>query len=405
MIFVMCDDLGYGDVGFNGNSVIRTPHLDRMRGAGVCFTRFHTGGPVCSPTRGTCMTGRHYMRYGIGHANEGALPRQEITIAEIARQAGYRTGHFGKWHLGTLSKTEKDSNRGGPQSPELYSPPWDHGFDVCFSTEAKVPTWDPAKTPAEDNNPWGAPGTPWRASYWNERGVRVRENLEGDDARVILDRVEPFVQPFKLAAVSGFEQLGDARGDGLESDVFSLGTGGMSECGGDMGLAGAGVAYEEDVLALTEVLAAHELGHQRAVDGRLSGKIEGVERLDAGESGGPDTAFGGALFAFEAFTLAQAGQEFSGILSLFGAGGGGHATVALTQARPISPTAAVAQTMVRVSPKSCQTRRLVIHSQQPTKDPFQSGFPCWLGITNLATIRPTSPKSAPTPSASVKGKA
>lgn len=194
MIFVMCDDLGYGDVGFNGNSVIRTPCLDRMRREGVCFTRFHTGGPVCSPTRGTCMTGRHYMRYGIGHANEGALPRQEITIAEIAKQSGYRTGHFGKWHLGTLSKTEKDGNRGGPQSPALYSPPWEHGFDVCFCTESKVPTWDPGKTPAEDNDPWGTPGTPWGTSYWNERGERVRENLEGDDARVILDRVEPFVR-------------------------------------------------------------------------------------------------------------------------------------------------------------------------------------------------------------------
>lgn len=53
MIFIMCDDLGYGDVGFNGNRIIRTPYLDQMRRAGACFTRFHTGGPVCSPTRGT----------------------------------------------------------------------------------------------------------------------------------------------------------------------------------------------------------------------------------------------------------------------------------------------------------------------------------------------------------------
>jgi len=194
MIFIMCDDLGYGDVGFNGNRIIRTPHLDQMTREGACFTRFHTGGPVCSPTRGTCMTGRHYMRYGIGHANEGALPRQEITLAEIARQCGYRTGHFGKWHLGTLSKTEKDSNRGGPSSERFYSPPWEHGFDVCFSTEAKVPTWDPAKKPAEGANLWGEPGTPWPASYWNERGERVQDNLDGDDSRVIMDRVEPFVR-------------------------------------------------------------------------------------------------------------------------------------------------------------------------------------------------------------------
>ena len=93
IILAMCDDLGYGDTGFNGNQVIRTPHLDALAGEGLRFTRFYAGGPVCSPTRGTCLTGRHYSRYGITHANRGCLPTQEITLASICKDCGYRTGH------------------------------------------------------------------------------------------------------------------------------------------------------------------------------------------------------------------------------------------------------------------------------------------------------------------------
>ncbi|MDX1682477.1 MAG: sulfatase-like hydrolase/transferase, partial [Phycisphaeraceae bacterium] len=77
IVLLMADDLGYGDTGFNGNDVIQTPHLDQMARDGTRFTRFMAGGPVCSPTRGTCLTGRHYWRYGITHANRGCLPEEE----------------------------------------------------------------------------------------------------------------------------------------------------------------------------------------------------------------------------------------------------------------------------------------------------------------------------------------
>jgi len=194
IVLIMCDDLGYGDTGFNGNETIRTPHLDRLCGEGAHFTRFYAGGPVCSPTRATCLTGRHYSRYGINHANAGCLPRQEITLAGVARQLGYATGHFGKWHLGTLTKTERDGNRGNPENAHLYSPPWKHGFDVCCSTESKVPTWDPAITPHDPHRQWGEPGAPWTTAFWDQDGRRVTDNLAGDDSRVIVDRAEPFIR-------------------------------------------------------------------------------------------------------------------------------------------------------------------------------------------------------------------
>lgn len=65
-------------------------------------------------TRGSCLTGRHPYRYGIFGANRGHLPSEEFTLPEILKEQGYRTGFFGKWHLGTLTKDIKDSNRGGP---------------------------------------------------------------------------------------------------------------------------------------------------------------------------------------------------------------------------------------------------------------------------------------------------
>ena len=186
VILCMADDLGWGDTGFNGNSIIKTPNLDAAAKAGMLFKRFYSGAPVCSPTRGSCLTGRHPYRYGIFFANVGHMRKDEITLAEALKTQGYSTGHFGKWHLGTLTTKEKDSNRGGPKGAGHYSPPWKNGFDVCFSTEAKVPTWNPMTDP-KTNKPYGT-------YYWRQDGTKVTENLDGDDSRVIMDRAVPFIR-------------------------------------------------------------------------------------------------------------------------------------------------------------------------------------------------------------------
>ena len=197
----MCDDLGWGDVGFNGNKIIRTPHLDAMAKAGLKFNRFYAAAPVCSPTLGSCITGRHPYRYGIPFANSGHMKPEELTLAELLKKQGYTTGHFGKWHLGTLTKTVKDANRGGPRGSKHFSPPQANGFDVCFSTESKVPTWDPLLRPKGNNSskwwdPVSAAGEakPYGTAYWNERGESVTGNTRGDDSRVIMDRAIPFIR-------------------------------------------------------------------------------------------------------------------------------------------------------------------------------------------------------------------
>ncbi len=142
VILCMTDDQGWGDTAYNGNPVLKTPHLDEMARSGIRFDRFYAGAPVCSPTRGSALTGRHPYRYGIPFANSGHMLPQEITLAEALKTQGYTTGHFGKWHLGTLTTKIRDSNRGRPGDATHYSPPAQNGLDVDFSTEAKVPNWN-----------------------------------------------------------------------------------------------------------------------------------------------------------------------------------------------------------------------------------------------------------------------
>lgn len=197
IILIMSDDQGWGDTGFNGHPYLKTPVLDEMAGNGVVFNRFYAGSAVCSPTRGSVMTGRQPDRYGICYANCGHMPKDEITLAEMVKEKGYTTGHFGKWHLGTLTKDTLDANRGGrPENEAHYSPPWENGFDVCFVTESKVPTWDPMVVPpksAGDVSGKLTEGDHFGTYYWNGERLIANSNLDGDDSRVIMDRVLPFI--------------------------------------------------------------------------------------------------------------------------------------------------------------------------------------------------------------------
>lgn len=191
IILLMSDDQGWGDVGFNGHPDIKTPALDEMAKNGIKFDRFYAAAPLCSPTRGSCLTGRFPFRYGILAAHTGGMRIGEITVAEALKDEGYQTGFFGKWHIGWLNP-EGDSSRG------FYSPPSHHGFDYSFATTSAVPTWDPGVTP-EGWNSWGQKeGEPWKggAPYW-ENGVTVTENMKGDDSRIIMDRVLPFIEQNK----------------------------------------------------------------------------------------------------------------------------------------------------------------------------------------------------------------
>ena len=106
VLLILTDDQGYGDVGFNGNPHLKTPHLDRFAADSVVFDRFYAN-PVCSPTRAALLTGRYAHRTGVLQTANGLslLRPSEITIAEALKSVGYQTGIFGKWHLGDNAPT------------------------------------------------------------------------------------------------------------------------------------------------------------------------------------------------------------------------------------------------------------------------------------------------------------
>tara|TARA_R110002049_G_scaffold72490_6_gene187462 strand:- start:181098 stop:182570 length:1473 start_codon:yes stop_codon:yes gene_type:complete len=126
IVLVMADDMGWGQTGYYNHPVLKTPNLDAMSENGLRFDRFYAGAPVCSPTRASVLTGRANDRTGVVQHGY-ALRRQETTIAQILSDAGYVTGHFGKWHLNGLR---------GPGVPILESDdhhPGHFGFDHWLS--------------------------------------------------------------------------------------------------------------------------------------------------------------------------------------------------------------------------------------------------------------------------------
>ncbi len=102
IVFIMTDDQGYGDLACHGNSVIQTPNLDKLHAESVRFTNFHVD-PTCSPTRGALMSGKFSHRAKVWHTIAGGnhLRAGEMTMADAFKASGYRTGMFGKWHLGS----------------------------------------------------------------------------------------------------------------------------------------------------------------------------------------------------------------------------------------------------------------------------------------------------------------
>lgn len=125
LIWIMADDLGYGDLGSYGQKTIKTPRLDRMAREGMRFTQFYAGATVCAPSRSVLMTGRHQGRTrvrgnaGATNPQAQALRAEDITVARALRDAGYATALVGKWGLGDI---------GGAAS----GLPRKHGFDHFF---------------------------------------------------------------------------------------------------------------------------------------------------------------------------------------------------------------------------------------------------------------------------------
>jgi len=123
-VIILCDDLGYGDLGCYGHPSIRTPNIDRLAAEGMRFTDFYASECVCTPSRAALLTGRYPIRSGMAGDkrrvlfpdSKGGLPDKEITLAEALKSKGYKSAIIGKWHLGCLAQHS----------------PLRHGFDYRF---------------------------------------------------------------------------------------------------------------------------------------------------------------------------------------------------------------------------------------------------------------------------------
>jgi len=129
VILIYADDLGWGDVGFNGRKEWATPNLDALAGRGTTFRRFYTAAVVCAPSRAAMLTGKATIHCGVSRNNDD-LPAREVTLAEALKGRGYSTALFGKWHRGAA----RDGV--GPVHP------MDQGFDEFFGFTDARHAWE-----------------------------------------------------------------------------------------------------------------------------------------------------------------------------------------------------------------------------------------------------------------------
>lgn len=130
LIFLYADDLGWGDVGFNGRTEWKTPNLDRLASQGTVFKRWYTAAPLCAPSRAALMTGKYGIHNGVT-ANNDELPANAVTLAQALQKDGYKTALFGKWHHGKPRPGMKE-----------YLNPLDRGFDEFMGFTDAVHAWE-----------------------------------------------------------------------------------------------------------------------------------------------------------------------------------------------------------------------------------------------------------------------
>ena len=207
ILYLLVDDVGYGDVGYNGGRAY-TPNLNAMASGphSIQFNRYYSGGPTCSPTRGTLLTGRNHNRYCIWHADLGnpkedltcpslgPLPSSEVTVAEMLQDVGYHTSIYGKWHVGDLRPIKGGNSRWPVSHPGM------NGFRDWLVTERHTSTLLPncgcSKCPCTfDGNHYDVY---FCRNYWgmnSDTGEVEKYPIQIlDDSHFLVDRFENFLQ-------------------------------------------------------------------------------------------------------------------------------------------------------------------------------------------------------------------
>ena len=243
IIIILADDLGYGDIGVQGSTAIKTPHIDALATEGVRFTSFYASAPVCSPSRAGLLTGRYPLRSGIigplqaaqdtvmrkatrqagiimaqmgmvdmagGACMVMGLPPSEITIAEALKVAEYRTAAIGKWHLGDFTVL-----------PEYH--PFNHGFDHFVGFNASNDDWPVAfwRGQEEINADIGIDQEPYTRIF-TEEAVKFIEQASDDPFFLYLAHKDPH-QPFYPSKNFAGKSEGGPFGDAVTEFDWSVG--------------------------------------------------------------------------------------------------------------------------------------------------------------------------------------
>lgn len=214
-LFILCDDLGYGDLHCYGHPTIRSPNLDKLAAEGIRLTACYSASPLCSPARAGLLTGRTPSRSGIyswiAAGNPMHLLPEETTIATLLKGAGYQTCHVGKWHLNGLFNQ--------PQQTQ----PNDHGFDHWFSTQNNAGPSHENPTNFVRNGEEVGPLEGYSCQLVADEGIRwLKEKRQGDRPFFLHvcfhETHEPVASPHEL--VKSYPQ---ATGKG-EADYYANAT-------------------------------------------------------------------------------------------------------------------------------------------------------------------------------------
>ena len=198
IIFILADDLGYGDLGCYGQKRIKTPNIDRLATEGIRFTQCYAGTTVCAPSRSSLMTGQHTGHTRIRGNNAYPLQPQDVTVAEVLKGAGYNTGLIGKWGLGLPGTTGTATKQG-----------FDEFFGFLSQTHAHdyYPTniWrneDVLLLDANTNNQ--------RRVYIHDQFTRAATNF------IRINKDFPFFLYLSYTIPHANNELGRASGNGME---------------------------------------------------------------------------------------------------------------------------------------------------------------------------------------------
>ncbi|HWF18054.1 MAG TPA: arylsulfatase [Verrucomicrobiae bacterium] len=209
IIFILADDLGYGDLGCYGQNEIKTPNIDKLAEEGMRFTSFYAGSTVCAPSRCALMTGKHNGHSRIRGNGEIPLSPEDVTVAEVLKKAGYQTAAIGKWGLGERNSTGVPGKKGFDQWFGYLNQVDAHNYYPLFLNRS-----DPRHGDRQVQLPENEGGQKGR--YSDDFFTDAALNVIRLDQPKWYTKYQPFFLYLAYTIPHANDELGTATGNGME---------------------------------------------------------------------------------------------------------------------------------------------------------------------------------------------